>query len=245
MLEHPERRPSRSDETQSKGARSVTLAASVACANFLRLEDDLAALEAAGVDYLHIDIMDGQFVPNFSLNTDIMKAARQVTSLPMDVHLMVERPERYIEPFIAAGGSIIAVHQECVTHLQRTLAEIQRAGAQAGVALNPATPLQTIEYVMENVDFLLLMTVNPGFYGQKLVPSALRKIADARALCLRHGRDIPICVDGNVSLENAPKMVAAGADFLVGGTSSVFMRGATIAEGAQRLREAVAQAAAG
>jgi ribulose-phosphate 3-epimerase len=129
--------------------------------------------------------------------------------------------------------------------LQRTLAEIRRLGAQAGVALNPGTPLQNIEYVMEDVDFLLLMTVNPGFYGQKLVPSALRKIADARALCERHGRDIPICVDGNVSLENAPKMVAAGADFLVGGTSSVFLRGGTIAEGTRRLREAIGQPVAG
>ena len=220
--------------------RPVTIAASVACANYLRLEEDLVALEAAGVDYLHIDIMDGQFVPNFCLNADIMKAARQVTSLPMDVHLMVERPERYIETFVAAGASIIAAHQECVTHLQRTLAEIRRQGALAGVALNPATPLHTIEYVMEDIDFLLLMTVNPGFYGQKLVPSALRKIADARSLCERHGRAIPICVDGNVSLENAPKMVAAGADFLVGGTSSIFPRGGTIADGTRQLRAAIA-----
>jgi ribulose-phosphate 3-epimerase len=219
--------------------RPVTIAASVATANYLHLEEDFRALEAAGVDYLHIDIMDGQFVPNFSLNLDIMQAARQVTSLPMDVHLMVERPERYLERFVEAGGSIIAVHQEAVTHLQRTLAEIRRLGARAGVALNPATSLQTLEYVMEDLDFLLLMTVNPGAYGQKMVPSALRKIADARALCERHGRDIPISVDGNVSLENAPKMVAAGADFLVGGTSSIFMKGATIAEGTRRLREAI------
>ncbi len=220
--------------------RKVTVAASLACANYLHLAEDLAALEAAGVDYLHVDIMDGQFVPNFCLNSDIMRAARQVTPLPMDVHLMVERPERYINTFIAAGGSIIVVHQECVTHLQRTLAEIRRQGARAGVALNPATPLQTLEYVIEDIDFLLLMTVNPGFYGQRLVPAALRKIADARALCKRYGRDIPICVDGNVSLENAPKMVASGADFLVGGTSSIFLKDTTIAEGTRQLRSAVA-----
>jgi ribulose-phosphate 3-epimerase len=217
----------------------VILAASLACANYLHLEDDLRALEAAGVDYLHIDVMDGQFVPNFALNMDHMRAARQVTALPMDVHLMVERPERYLEPFVAAGASIVAVHQECTTHLQRTLAEIRRLGARAGVALNPATPLETLEYVMEDVDFLLLMTVNPGFYGQKLVPSALRKIADARALCRRHGREIPICVDGNVSFEHAPRMVEAGANFLVGGTSSIFARGLSIAEGTRRLRELV------
>jgi ribulose-phosphate 3-epimerase len=217
----------------------VTIAASLACANYLHLEEDLRALESAGVEYLHIDIMDGQFVPNFALNMDHMRAARQVTSLPMDVHLMVERPERYLERFVAAGASIVAVHQECVTHLQRTLAEIRRLGAAAGVALNPATPLDTLEYVMEDVDFLLLMTVNPGSYGQKLVPSALRKIADARAMCQRHGREIPICVDGNVSFEHAPKMVAAGANFLVGGTSSIFATGLTIAEGARKLRELV------
>lgn len=217
----------------------VTIAASLACANYLHLEEDLRALEAAGVDYLHIDIMDGQFVPNFALNTDHMAAARQVTSLPMDAHLMVERPERYLERFVAAGASIVAVHQECVTHLQRTLAEIRRLGAAAGAALNPATPVETLEYVMEDVDFLLLMTVNPGFYGQKLVPSALRKIADARAMCRRHGREIPICVDGNVSFKHAPKMVAAGANFLVGGTSSIFAKGLTIAEGTRKLRELV------
>jgi ribulose-phosphate 3-epimerase len=220
----------------------VTIAASLTCANFLHLEEDLRALEAAGVDYLHIDIMDGQFVPNFSLNTDHMAAARQVTSLPKDVHLMVERPERYLERFVAAGASILAVHQECVTHLQRTLAEIRRLGAAAGVALNPATPLDTLEYVMEDVDFLLLMTVNPGGYGQKLVPSALRKIADARAFCQRHGRDILICADGNVSFEHAPRMAAAGANFLVGGTSSIFAKGLTIAEGTRKLRKLASDA---
>ena len=217
----------------------VMLAASLTCANYLRLEDDLRALEAAGVDYLHIDVMDGHFVPNFALNTDIMRAVRQVTDLPMDVHLMVEHPEPLLETFAAAGAGILTVHQECTTHLQRTLAEIRRLGVRAGVALNPATSLATLEYVMEDVDFLVVMTVNPGFFGQKLVPSALRKIADARALCERHGRAIPVCVDGNVSFEHAPKMVAAGADFLVAGTSSIFAKGMTIAEGARKLRKSV------
>jgi ribulose-phosphate 3-epimerase len=219
--------------------RPVTLAASLACANYLHLEDDLRALAAAGVDYLHIDVMDGQFVPNFALNFDHMRAARQVTDLPMDVHLMVERPERYLEAFVAAGANIIAVHLECTKHLQRSLAEIRRLGARAGVALNPATPLETLAYVMEDVDLVLLMTVNPGFYGQKMVPSALRKIADARAMCDRYGRDIAICVDGNVSFEYAPRMVAAGANFLVGGTSSIFARDLSILEGTRRLRELV------
>ncbi len=183
----------------------ITIAASLACANYLHLEEDLRALEAAGVEYLHIDIMDGQFVPNFALNMDHMRAARQVTSLPMDVHLMVERPERYFERFVAAGASIVAVHQECVTHLQRTLAEIRRLGASAGVALNPATPLDTLEYVMEDVDFLLLMTVNPGSYGQKLVPSALRKIADAP-------RDVPATRAGDPHLRRRQRQLRARAE---------------------------------
>jgi ribulose-phosphate 3-epimerase len=224
---------------------AVSIAASVSCANLLRLEEELRALEEGGIDYLHIDVMDGQFVPNFALNSDIMRAARRVTSIPMDVHLMVDRPERYLGLFVDAGAAILAIHQECTTHLQRTLAEIRKLGALAGIALNPATSLATLEYVWDDLDFLLLMTVNPGFYGQKLVPATLRKIADARALATSHGRAIPIAVDGNVSLENAPRMVAAGADFLVGGTSSIFRAGLDIATGIGRLRQACTAPPAG
>lgn len=215
----------------------ITLCASLACADFLHLERDLKALEEAGVDYLHIDVMDGLFVPNFALSADIMRHVARYSRLPMDVHLMVERPERYLETFVAAGARILVVHQEATVHLQRTLARIRELGARAGVALNPATSLHTLEYVLEDLDLLLIMTVNPGFTGQKLVPNTLRKIADARRMCDERGLGVDIQVDGNVSFENAARMVAAGANYLVGGTSSIFAHGMTLAEGVRRLRE--------
>jgi ribulose-phosphate 3-epimerase len=215
---------------------------SMACADFLHLEQDLRELETAGVEYLHIDVMDGVFVPNYSLSPDIMRTIGRACRVPQDVHLMVEKPERYLDLFVEAGARILTVHQEASVHLQRTLAQIRRLGALAGVALNPSTPLDWLEYVLDDVDLLLIMTVNPGFVAQKLVPATLRKIADARAMCERHGRDIPIEVDGNVSFEHAPRMVAAGANYLVGGTSSIFRRELGIVEGVRRLRE-VANAA--
>jgi len=216
----------------------IRICASLACADFLHLERDLAALESAGVDYVHIDVMDGCFVPNFALSPDIMRWARKATNLPMDVHLMVDRPERYLETFVEAGAEILVVHQEATVHLQRALSQIRRLGARAGVALNPATSLHTLEYVLEDLDLLLIMTVNPGFWGQKLVPSALRKIADARHMLDQRGLLADIQVDGNVSFANVPHMVGAGANLLVGGTSSIFRPGMTIAEGVRRLRQA-------
>ena len=216
----------------------ISICASLACADSLHLERDLAALENAGVDYLHIDVMDGRFVPNFALSADIMRAVRQVTSLPMDVHLMVEQPERYLETFVEAGAEILTVHQEATPHLQRTLSHIRSLGARAGVALNPATSLRTLDYVLADIDLLLIMTVNPGFVGQKLVPSSLQKIADARNMLDRCGLSIGIEVDGNVDFANVSRMVSAGANLLVGGTSSIFSPGITISEGVERLRRA-------
>jgi len=215
----------------------IKICASLACADWLHLERDLRALEEAGVDYVHMDVMDGTFVPNFALSPDAMRHVRRATSLPMDVHLMVERPERYLETFVEAGAEILIVHQEATVHLQRTLARIRDLGARPGVALNPATSLHTLEYVLEDLDLLLIMTVNPGFTGQKLVPSTLRKIADARRMFAARGLATDIQVDGNVSFENAARMAAAGASYLVGGTSSLFAPGLTIAGGARRLRE--------
>jgi ribulose-phosphate 3-epimerase len=216
----------------------IRICASLACADWLHLEHDLLALEAASVDYVHIDVMDGTFVPNYALNMDNMRAVRRVSRLPLDVHLMIEKPERYLEAFVDAGADILVVHEEASPHLQRTLARIESLGARAGVALNVHTPVRNLEYVLENIDLLLIMTVNPGFAGQKLVPSALRKIADARALFDAAGLGVDIEVDGNVSLENAQLMVQAGANYLVGGTSSIFRSNLTIAEGTARLRRA-------
>jgi len=217
----------------------IKVCASLACADFLHLERDLIALQNAGVDYLHIDVMDGHFVPNFALSPSIMRTVRQVTTLPLDVHLMVEKPERYLETFIEAGAKILVVHQEATVHLQRTLSHIRGLGVRAAVALNPATSLHTLEYVLEDIDLLLMMTVNPGFAGQKLVPSTLQKIADARRMFDQRGLSTSIQVDGNVSFANAPRMARAGANFFVAGTSSIFQRGITIAEGVRRLRIAV------
>lgn len=222
--------------------RPIKLCASLACADMLRLERDLRALESAGVDYLHIDVMDGQFVPNFALAPALMHTVRDACALPLDVHLMIEQPERYLETFIEAGAQYLVVHAEATVHLQRTLARIRALGCRPGVALNPSTPLNALDYVWEDLDLLLIMTVNPGFVGQKLVPATLRKISDARAAIAARGLAIDIQADGNVSFQHAPAMVRAGANWLVGGTSSIFAPGLDIMEGTARLRQVSEQA---
>jgi ribulose-phosphate 3-epimerase len=214
----------------------IKICASLICADWLHLESDLRALERAGADSLHIDVMDGQYVPNFALPPALMHTVRQASALPMDVHLMVEQPERHLEAFVEAGADILVVHQEATVHLQRTLARIRSLGARPGVALNPATPLHTLEYVLDDLDLLLIMTVNPGFVGQELVPVTVRKIAQARAMLDARGLAIDVQVDGNVSFANAAEMVRAGANYLVGGTSSIFAPGVGIAEGVADLR---------
>jgi len=220
----------------------IKLCASLACADPLHLAREIEAIEAAGIDMIHIDVMDGSFVPNLALSIDLVRAVRRITDLPMDAHLMMVDPARYIEPFAEAGADLIVVHQEACTHLQRTLAAIRALGVGAGVALNPATSLKMLEYVLDDIDLLLIMTVNPGFVGQKLVPATVGKITDARRMLAAHNRPIDIQVDGNVSLDNARAMVAAGANWLVGGTSSIFRRDLTIAEGAAELRRVAERA---
>lgn len=212
------------------------LCASLACADYLQLGSDLVELQAAGVDYLHVDIMDGVFVPNLALNLDLMRAVRAVCDVPLDVHLMVEHPEGYVSRVAEAGAEIVVVHEESTRHLQRLLAHIRACGCRAGVALNPHTPLNVLDYVLDDLDLLLIMTVNPGFQGQKLIPQMLGKVADARRLLDSTGRSLDLMVDGNVSLDNAGQMARAGANMLVGGTSSIFMKGLTIAQGVARLR---------
>jgi ribulose-phosphate 3-epimerase len=222
-------------------SRPVKVSPSLMCADLGHLEDSLRQLEAAGADMLHIDLADGHFVPNLLLGPDLVRWLRPLTALPLDVHLMVENPDCYVERMAEIGVDFLAVHAEACRHLDRTLTQIGEHGMQAGVALNPATPLAACEYVLERLDFVLLMTVNPGFAGQKLVASAIRRIHDCRALLDRHGRKIPIMVDGNVSFEHIPRMVAAGADILVAGTSSWFSRGASLAVNVQQTQQAIAE----
>ena len=197
------------------------LAPSILAADFARLGEEIAAVEAGGARLLHLDVMDGHFVPNLTIGPPVVESIHRVTGLPLDVHLMIEEPDRYIERFARAGADLISVHQEAVPHLQRTVALIHDCGAAAGVALNPATPLGTLEEILPELDFVLLMSVNPGFGGQRFIPSVLRKIETLRTRIGAAGLEVRIQVDGGVGPDNAEELVRRGADYLVAG-SAVF-----------------------
>ncbi|MFH1028119.1 MAG: ribulose-phosphate 3-epimerase [Pseudomonadota bacterium] len=208
------------------------IAPSILSADFSRLGEEIRTVEAAGADYIHIDVMDGHFVPNITIGPLIVEAARKVTSLPLDVHLMIENPDLYIADFAAAGADIIVVHAEAVNHLHRTVQLIKSFGKKAGVSLNPATPLNVLDYVVEDLDLVLLMTVNPGFGGQSFIEACLPKIHSLRAMLDRRGCEAELEVDGGVKASNIAKIAHAGADVFVAG-SAVFNSSdyaATIAE---------------
>jgi ribulose-phosphate 3-epimerase len=213
----------------------MKIAPSVLSADFTRLGDQVARAEGAGADYIHVDVMDGRFVPNITVGPLIVEAVRRSTTLPVDVHLMIEEPERYVRDFIQAGASILTVHQEACRHLQATLASIRTAGARAGVALCPATPLGAVQELPEDFDLLLIMTVNPGFGGQTLIPATAEKVRRAREWLDRVGCAAELEVDGGISPATAARLVAAGADVLVAG-SAVFGDGA-VESNLRRLRE--------
>ena len=220
--------------------RTVKLGASIACANLARLEDDLRQLRDSGIDSLHIDIMDGRFVSNFGLDFSLMETIRRITDLPMDCHLMIEEPERYVDRAAAAGAQSIAIHYEATRHAHKALQQIRDAGAKAAIALNPATPVQSLDYILDDVDVVTVMTVNPGAAGQRLIPAMLRKIADTRRMLDAAGYPaVEIQVDGNVSFAHIPAMVEAGATMLVGGTSSVFHRDYSIPDAVHAVRQMV------
>jgi ribulose-phosphate 3-epimerase len=220
-------------------ARRVEVSASIMCIDWLHAGDQLRILESEGIDHLHWDVIDGRFAPDFTMGTSIINAFRSQTTLPSDYHLMVEEPNDLFNGFEVSPGDIFTIHQECCRNLHRDLVALRRKGAKVGVALCPATPLDTLDYVIEDVDVILIMSVNPGFMGQKFVPQTLKKIERLRQLISDMHLDIRISVDGNVSYENAPDMVAAGADILVGGSSSLFRSDIPLEDSIKRLKDCI------
>ncbi|MBN1591711.1 MAG: ribulose-phosphate 3-epimerase [Candidatus Coatesbacteria bacterium] len=200
---------------------NLQLAPSILSANFSRLGEDIAAVERGGADLIHIDVMDGHFVPNITIGPLVVKAARASTSLPLDVHLMIEHPDSFIEAFAKAGADLISVQVEAVVHLERTIAKIKELGLKAGVVLNPATPLVLAEEIIPAVDFILLMSVNPGFAAQKFIPSVLDKISRLREILDARNPNCRIEVDGGIGLQNILEVARAGASMFVAG-SAVF-----------------------
>lgn len=195
------------------------LSPSILAADFSKLSEEIQKVENANVEYLHIDVMDGMFVPSISFGVPIIQAIRKNHNMIFDVHLMIEEPERYIDDFVEAGADLITVHVEACTHLHSTIMKIKNAGVKASVALNPSTPLSVLEYVLEDLDMVLIMSVNPGFGGQKFIPSSLRKIRELKALINAKNLNTDIQVDGGVNLENVSEIAAAGANIIVAGTA--------------------------
>jgi ribulose-phosphate 3-epimerase len=197
----------------------VKIAPSILSANFLKLGEEIKAAEAAGADMLHIDIMDGHFVPNITIGPSIVESIRKITSLPLDVHLMIEEPDKYLRDFIKAGADYLTIHYEASVHLHRTVQRIKESGVKAGVSLNPATPIWSLEHILPDADLALLMSVNPGFGGQDFIPQIIDKIKTLKNVLREKGVLTLIEVDGGIKLENAADIISAGADILVMGSA--------------------------
>jgi len=204
--------------------KPVRIAPSILAADFAKLGEEVSNVARAGADFIHVDVMDGHFVPNISFGPAVTKSVRGYTDIPFDCHLMITPVDPFIAEFVDAGANIITLHQEAGPHLHRSLQLIKSHGIKAGVSLNPSTPASTLEHVMDEVDLILVMSVNPGFGGQKFIPSQLEKIRTIREMIDASGRDIDLEVDGGINAETAPKVIEAGADLLVAG-SAVFKGG--------------------
>jgi ribulose-phosphate 3-epimerase len=217
----------------------IKLAPSILSADFARLGEQIDEVARAGADYIHVDVMDGHFVPNITIGAPVVASIRPITSLPLDVHLMIEHPERYISEFAHAGADIITVHVEACPHLHKTIRLIKELGARAGVSLNPATPLGAVEEFLPHVDLVLIMSVNPGFGGQSFIPETLPRIASMHKMLDDRKLSVELEVDGGITADNAPEIVKAGATVLVAG-NSVFKAKEGISRALRRLREATA-----
>jgi ribulose-phosphate 3-epimerase len=198
---------------------SVRIAPSILAADFTRLGEEVARVQAAGIEFLHVDVMDGHFVPNITFGPPVVKALRGISSVPLDVHLMITDPDRYLEAFVSAGAAILTVHAEATTHLHRTVRRIRELGAKAGVALNPATPVHVLEEILPEVDLVLIMSVNPGFTGQAFLPASARKIEAARTLIASRGGQAVVEVDGGIDQGNIATVARAGAGIIVAGAA--------------------------
>jgi ribulose-phosphate 3-epimerase len=221
------------------------IAPSILSADFGRLAEEVRAISDAGADLVHVDVMDGHFVPNLTIGPPVVRAIKKATTVPLDVHLMIEHPERWVGEYAAAGADVISVHAEAAVHLHRTVEAIRAAGKRAAVALNPATPLEHVRHVLDLVDMVLLMTVNPGFGGQSFIPQVVEKIAALRALADERGLSLDIEVDGGIKVDNVDTVAAAGANVIVSG-SGIFQAGdyaATIARMRERADLAAGRAA--